>query len=114
MFKLVALKVLQAPKHEQARTFAKMKKILHTGTIYRFCDGYETEIDGGADNKQNLPDGFFSLGKNVNRIKIHVSAIVGKNGDGKSSIVELVIRMLNNLAYAVHDSGNPYKLLYVK
>lgn len=114
MFKLVALKVLQAPKHEQARTFAKMKKVLHTGMIYRFCSGYETEIEDGTDNKRNLPDGFFSLGKNVNRIKIHVSAIVGKNGDGKSSIVELVIRMLNNLAYAVHDSGNPYKLLYVK
>lgn len=32
-------------------------------------------------------------------VNINVSAIVGKNGDGKSTIVEVMLRLMNNFAY---------------
>lgn len=107
MFKLLALRILRAPDHAHAAAFAKIKKVLRTGCLYRFCDGFEGEIEQEQGDKKTvaLPDGFFSLNSQKGRrVKIHVSAIVGKNGDGKSSVVELIIRMLNNLAYVVRDS----------
>lgn len=117
MFKLLALRILRAPDHAHAAAFARIKKVLRTGCLYRFCDGFEEEIEEGQGDEKAvaLPDDFFSLNPQKGRcVKIHVSAIVGKNGDGKSSVVELMIRMLNNLAYVVRDSHNKFELLYVR
>lgn len=117
MLKLLALRILRAPDHAHAAAFAKIKKVLRTRCLYRFCDGFEGEIEQEQGNKKTvaLPDDFFSLNpQKGHRVKIHVSAIVGKNGDGKSSVVELIIRMLNNLAYLVRDSQNKFELLYVR
>ena len=46
-------------------------------------------------NKEAKKD--FSL-YDTKEIKISISAIVGRNGSGKSSIVELIIRIINNLS----------------
>lgn len=46
---------------------------------------------------QKIPeDFFFSINKKSSLKNINVQAIVGKNGKGKSSIIELIIRILNN------------------
>lgn len=54
----------------------KLKKNLESGE-YEFCN--------------ELPDGFF--GKNIS-----INAIVGMNGSGKSSLLELIFRMINNFS----------------
>lgn len=117
MFKLLALRILQAPDHAHASAFAKIKKVLRTRCLYRFCDGFEEEIEQGMGDMKTmtLPEDFFSLDPKKERsVKIHISAIVGKNGEGKSSVVELMIRMLNNLAYVIRNKNNKFELLYVR
>jgi len=59
--------------------------------------------------KEPIYKDFFAKG-------ISVNAIVGKNGSGKSSLLELMFRMVNNLSYVllhdIHRSG-AYPLRYV-
>lgn len=49
--------------------------------------------------EQEAYDGFF--GKNIS-----VHALVGKNGAGKSSLLEVMYRVINNLAYALFGNGS--------
>ena len=44
---------------------------------------------------------------------MNFSAIVGMNGDGKSSLVELIIRILNN-ASIIHEIGEIGTLLWIQ
>lgn len=39
-----------------------------------------------------------AVGKDNQPVQINIQAIVGKNGDGKSTIIELMLRVLNNFA----------------
>lgn len=41
----------------------------------------------------------------TDEMKISLCAVVGKNGSGKSSIVELLVRTINNLAAALLGEG---------
>ena len=59
-------------------------KILKKGQTYRLCD-------------ESVPHNFF--GENI-----EVSAIVGKNGSGKSSLLEVFYRAINNFAHCLVTS----------
>ena len=56
-----------------------------------------------ADNKIELPNDFEcdEMLYSTNRVSLSFCAIVGKNGTGKSTIVDMVIRILNNLSAAI-------------
>lgn len=64
------------------------------------------EIYPGCTGRKNLKDEIFEfvseesrhLPKDFYGSNIMVSAIVGKNGSGKSSILDIVYRVLNNLS----------------
>lgn len=45
---------------------------------------------------------------NTKRLTVSVSAIVGKNGTGKSTIVDMMIRLLNNLSAAILSEEDVY------
>lgn len=85
-----------------------IRKILKTNTTYFFYNDYEDDPDRENQIKKRkkgtyskIPGEFFSGNQDT---VISVSAIVGKNGEGKSSLVELLIRVMNNFAYAVSFS----------
>ena len=91
MFKLIAIRPLKgcAPH---------IKKCLKEGVFYYFCDDYRIDESLGvvrrrSQNLEPLADDFF-----LGRPRVNINAIVGKNGDGKSTLVELMIRMVNNCA----------------
>ncbi|MBP5229211.1 MAG: AAA family ATPase [Bacteroidales bacterium] len=77
--------------------YKNIHKILEPGTEYRF-----QEIDGA------LPEDFFQVKKdyeeNERVIDLSVCAIVGQNGSGKSTLLELMIRLLNNAAFALKNA----------
>jgi len=95
MFKILSIRTLKKHpskkvdadqfNHEQSR-FVSIMRMLKQETEYKFLSG-------------TLPDDFYSKDKNIN-----VSAIVGENGMGKSTLIQLMIRILNNVAYALNDA----------
>lgn len=118
-FKIISIKVLEPQdeflkwNHEQligafgdpipeavalrVSRYNNIHKILEPDTEYQF-----QEING------ILPEDFFQVKKdyeeNERAIDLSVSAIVGQNGSGKSTLLELMIRLLNNAAFALKNA----------
>ena len=94
-FKLIAIR----PLEECANKFLKN---LSKGTIYKFYNEYKfknsegKEIISGTEkvssvfNESKVPSTLYKLGNNLSEIEINISALVGKNGSGKSSLLELL------------------------
>ncbi len=87
----------------------RYRKILKPNQFYLFYNDYcvvsENQQASRVEKKKKeeliittVPSGFFNV--NNTQLDISTSAVIGKNGDGKSSLVELAIRILNNFAYA--------------
>lgn len=108
MFKLLALRVLDGcGKHIQ--------KCLKKDVYYYFCSDFRFEEYGkvyrGSKYSKPLQEDFFTapsqeqqpLSEETFTPIINVNAIVGKNGDGKSTIVELIIRMVNNYVASLQE-----------
>ena len=94
------LRVIAVKPHDNCRS--RYSKIL-SDRFYIFYDDYEErrgklmKKEGEALTKVKVPGNFYPTKNNV---AVSISAIIGKNGDGKSTIVELIMRLLNNFAYA--------------
>lgn len=106
VFKLIALRVMEDCS-------PMLGKILRTGEPYFFCNEYEDDRQGGIRPKPGIhelaPDFFQVKGGPL----VSISCIVGMNGDGKSSIIELLIRTLNNFAYAAGFSADHDSLRFI-
>ncbi len=84
-FKIISIRPLRGCS-------AKYRKILTPGQYYYFYEDY-TIWD---DRIEYLPAKYTSI-YNIKDIKVNVSAIAGKNGSGKSSLIELLTVSLNNI-----------------
>jgi hypothetical protein len=79
------------------------KRRLHAGQIYQFVDGYTFEDGISVSTERvelnHLYDDYVcrNMGS-MSHPHVQISAIVGQNGSGKSSIVEFMMRLINNLA----------------
>jgi ABC-type glutathione transport system ATPase component len=72
-------------------------KVLTVDQLYVFYQEYKFFIDETGEGYEFIPKitpDLFKMGD----IQINVSAVVGKNGSGKSSLVELLYAGLYNLA----------------
>lgn len=85
-FKIIALKPL-------SDCTVRNKRILKVDTIYYLLNNFKV-LENSIEKISSITDNFHKTGK----IDINVSAIVGKNGSGKSSLIELLIRTINNLS----------------
>ena len=114
-FRIIALRPI-TPECKDEETISRVKsiqkKVFGGGWLY-FFDGYKLEdipdaLAGDEDMQPfygfqldvpNNPDED-SLLYDTENIAVSISAVVGKNGSGKSSAVELMIRILNNFSVA--------------
>lgn len=80
------------------------KRKLHSNYLYKFYKGFDVQEDELSLShtfvaNQNLYSNFF--GTLDSRPRVAISAIVGANGAGKSTIVEFLLRLQNNLSVAL-------------
>lgn len=85
-FKLIAIKPLKGCDNAHLKN-------LHSEQIYYFSQDYIIDAQRISFTR-SYPENFFS-----NHVNIEISAIVGKNGSGKSSLTNLVIKSVNNIFY---------------
>lgn len=111
--------VIDFAKHikeiKQAR-YDSVARILKDGVDKTFYFYHDVKIKNGRvmrkKDSQFLED-FYTKRKT----HISISAIVGQNGSGKSTILDIVLRMLNNVAYALYegvDNNDSYELSYAE
>lgn len=101
LFRLLGLKML-APNSvsiKNTRNAQFMQKVLFgRKNWFYFYDGISI-----AENTIYLKDGFDDdrILYDTNRVSLSICAIVGKNGKGKSSTVDMIIRIMNNVAASI-------------
>lgn len=96
MFKILYVHTLHHPEFEEDAFEDIRRKEARYQSVMRILR--PTEMYKFMDNK--LSDSFF----NTNTPCVSVSAIVGENGQGKSSLMELMLRIINNMAYALRPA----------
>lgn len=99
-FKIIALKPIAGCDKDRL-------KILTAGEFYFFYNNYSIDENDRITKKEIVPEDFFF---NDKELHVNISAIVGKNGSGKSTVIELLFMALNNLACQQPLSQ---KLIYV-
>ncbi len=110
-FKLLAIR----PLMNCSRRFLK---ILKEGELYKFYNDYEYKIDLNQQvvniiPLQKTPRDLYNIQTSSKTINVNISAIVGKNGSGKSSLVELLFMVINNIAkpYIPNDTKPLYNVV---
>lgn len=112
-FKLLAVR----PKKGCSKDILKNLK---EEQYYFFDDGYEPSEDDFIKKKDtpygHVPQNFFyerKEGSSSALNYVNIQAIVGKNGEGKSSLLDFLIRILNNFHFLIIP-GSFNQLLFIK
>lgn len=94
-----------------------IRKNLVEGDWFLFDSGYEI-VEGYPKRKEGedpLLDNFYQLEDHSSSPRINIHAIVGQNGSGKSALIDIILRLINNYACqalgALCDVGDNPKLL---
>lgn len=110
-FKLLAIRPLDGCN-------PKFLKNLEEGRIYKFYNDYKfiQDKDGNVTSieyEETLPKELYYQGIGDLKTKINISAIVGKNGSGKSALVELLVTFVVKMSLEIKsDFIDENKLYY--
>ena len=111
-FKIIGIKAVfprpeespkNSPKHHE-KVEAIQKVLYNTDKWFYFYKGITISENNAQVEMTSEAKKDFSL-YDTDELKISLCAIVGRNGTGKSSIVELLVRTINNLAAAMLGEG---------
>lgn len=90
-----------------------IRKALKEDGKYFFTNDYKWDKENKhpiKTGKENTSQNLYDIYTPDKHISINVCAVVGKNGDGKSSLVEVLLRILNNFAFTLGFNTNPWTL----
>ena len=93
-----------SPRHYE-KVEAIQKVLYNTDKWYYFYKGISISENNSQVEMTSEAKKDFSL-YDAQGLKISLSAVVGRNGAGKSSIVELLVRTINNLAALLGEGYN--------
>lgn len=84
------------------------KRKLKAFTPYFLCDGWHFEGSKIIRSKKKMlyKSPYNEYLQLKNGLSLSISAIVGENGSGKSSLVEFIIRLINNFATSIFGEQN--------
>ena len=91
---ILSLRMLPAPKAGYGR---KMLKNLKVDEKYDFCQGVILN-DDVIEIQDSDASSLYNISVKNRSIGVTINAIVGANGAGKSTIVDYIVRILNNLS----------------
>ena len=94
---ILSLRMFPAPKAGYGR---KMHKNLKVDEKYDFCQGVILN-DDVIEIQDSDASSLYNISVKNRPIGVTINAIVGANGAGKSTIVDYIIRILNNLSACV-------------
>lgn len=104
--KILSLYILK--EIEKSKSGLKMIRTLKPDTYYNFYKDIRIEEDVIVVSHSKCPQLYSSeknKNVNLNKLEINICAIVGENGSGKSSIIDMIIRIINNLVtYTLGES----------
>ena len=112
-FRVIGLRILQGCDKN-------IRKILKENTTYFFYDGYEEgntpwKVVKIANVDRSAISHLYDVeGADQRKVSVNISALVGKNGDGKSTIVEVILRILNNFAFILGYRADQDSLRWVQ
>ena len=77
----------------------KMHRILIDNMYYKFTSDFEIKEEGTLFTlANNTPKELYEIRQKERTVGVNISAIVGENGSGKSTIIDHIIRIINNLS----------------
>lgn len=109
-FRIIAFRCLkpEEPIRFEIHHVNRMQRSLATeNRWYKFYQNVEMYEEG---SRVTIPTDFYNDGMmyDTDSMCISVSAIVGENGSGKSSILDMMVRVLNNAATALMGEKPQY------
>lgn len=109
-FRIIAFRCLrpERPIGGELHHVNRMQRSLSTANRwFKFYQNADVSDDGSI---VTLPNDFFndSMVYDTGSLSVNVSAIVGENGSGKSSILDMMVRVLNNAATALMGEKPQY------
>ena len=109
-FRIIAFRCLrpEQPVRGESHHVNRMHRSLSTANRwYKFYQNADVSDDGRI---VTLPNDFYNDGMvyDTESLSVNVSAIVGENGSGKSSILDMMVRVLNNAATALMGEKPQY------